>query len=162
MKAWFLALSERERYLLVIGGIVLLAVVLWFYAWTPLLKYKQRLQEDVQAAAEDLTSLQQAQAQIASLQAAAASQQPVDTTTGVQLLIAPVLQKYQLDQAGVLVRSEAKGKDGVNVKLENAQFDQLVNFLGELETQYAIYVTSMALVPADAPGLAGVQLTLER
>lgn len=160
MKAWFLALSERERYLLVLGGGFLLAILLWFYGWKPLMRYQTRVQEDIQAAAEDLVYLQQAKQMLS-------SQQPdtntvIDTTSSVQLLIAPLLKKYQLDKPDVLIRSEAKGKDGVSVKLENAQFDQLVRFLSELESKHAVYVTSMALIPTDAPGLAGVQMTLER
>jgi len=162
MKAWFLAISERERYLLIIGITVILAVVLWFYAWQPLVKYKTRLDGDLVASAENASYLQQAKTELTAKQAAEAAKQPIDTLTSVQIVIAPVLQKYQLDQPGILSRSEAKGKDGVNLKLDNAPFDQVVAFLGELETHYAIYATSIGLIPGAAPGLAGMQLTLER
>ena len=72
------------------------------------------------------------------------------------------MQKYQLDKPEILSRSEAKGKDGVNLRLDNAPFDQVIAFLAELELQYAIYATNIGLIPGAAPGLAGMQLTLER
>ncbi len=162
MKAWFLALSERERYLLIVGGTALLAIILWFYAWQPLLSYQEGAQKDIAATAEDLVYLQQARQKILGAQQEDAMAPPKDTTTSVQLLIAPVLKKYQLDTPDILVRSEDKGKDGVSLKLEAAPFDALVLFLGELEQNYAVYATSMALIPADKPGLTGAQLTLER
>lgn len=164
MKAWFLALSERERYLLIIAMTVILGTLLWFYAWKPLVKYKTRLDLDLTATAEDASYLQQAKAMIAANQAQAAetNKQPIDTTTSVQIAITPVLQKYQLDKPEILSRSEAKGKDGVNLRLDNAPFDQVVAFLAELESQYAIYATNIGLIPGATPGLAGLQLTLER
>lgn len=162
MKAWFTALSERERYLLLIGVTVILATVLWFYAWKPLVKYKNQVAADLVTAAEDATLLKSAKAQLVAEQAAASVRQPIDTTTSVQIAITPVLQKYQLDKPEILVRSEAKGKDGVNIRLDNAPFDQVIAFLAELEAQYAIYATTIGLIPGAAPGLAGLQLTLER
>lgn len=162
MKAWFLALSERERYLLLIGISVILGTLLWFYAWKPLVKYKNQVTTDLVTAAEDATLLKTTKAQLVADQAAVATKQPIDTTTSVQIAITPVLQKYQLDKPEVLTRSEAKGKDGVNIRLDNAPFDQVIAFLAELEAQYAIYATSIGLIPGAAPGLAGLQLTLER
>ncbi|TXH69016.1 MAG: hypothetical protein E6Q83_11920 [Thiothrix sp.] len=162
MKAWFSALSERERYLLIMGVTLILASVLWFYAWKPLVKYKAQVASDLLTAAEDATLLKTAKAQLEAEQLAATTRQPIDTTTSVQIVITPVLQKYQLARPEILVRSEAKGKEGVNIRLDNAPFDQVVAFLAELESQYAIYATSIALVPGAAPGLAGLQLTLER
>lgn len=162
MKAWFLGISERERYLLMIAMAVILGSVLWFYAWKPLVKYKASLESDLVAIAEDANYLQQAKAQLLANQVEAANKQPIDTTTSVQIAVAPVLQKYQLDKPEILSRSEAKGKDGVNLRLDNAPFDQVIAFLAELEAQYAIYATSIGLIPGAAPGLAGLQLTLER
>lgn len=162
MKAWFLALSERERYLLIIGVSLILGSVLWFYTWKPLVKYKTQVDKDLVTASDDATFLKNAKAQLVAEQTEAANRQPIDTTTSVQIAITPVLQKYQLDKPEILSRSEAKGKDGVNLRLDNAPFDQVVAFLAELETQYAIYATSIGLIPGGAPGLAGMQLTLER
>lgn len=162
MKAWFLALSERERYLLIIGISVILGTLLWFYAWKPLVKYRTQVDKDLITASDDASFLKSAKAQLVVDQAEAANRPPIDTTTSVQIAITPVLQKYQLDKPEILSRSEAKGKDGVNLRLDNAPFDQVVAFLAELETQYAIYATSIGLTPSGAPGLAGMQLTLER
>ena len=162
MKAWFAALSERERYLLIIAVSVIFGTLLWFYAWKPLVKFKTRLELDLVSTTEDASYLQQAKAQLLANQAAAATKQPIDTMTSVQIAIAPILQKYQLDKPEILSRSEAKGKDGVSLRLDNAPFDQVVAFLAELEAQYAIYATNIGLIPGAAPGLAGMQLTLER
>ncbi len=161
MKAWFIGLSERERYLLILGGGVLLVVFLWFLAWQPWMKYKLRLQEDIAILESDYAFLQQSQPHIESLRGLG-KRELEGKNENVQLLVVPLLQKYQLTGDNVLKRSDARGRNDVTLQLEDAQFDQLAQFLGELESRYGIYVTTMSLVPADTLGLTGATLTLER
>ncbi|HPQ95233.1 MAG: type II secretion system protein M [Thiothrix sp.] len=161
MKAWFLALSERERHLVLIVVVLLTALLLFFYGWKPLQRYKLRLENDLAATLEDRSYLDQARQQAARLEAMEEAR-PRDTNTSVQLLSAPLLRRFKLDAPGVLVRSEAKSRDVLSLKLEGAQFDQLVRFLGAMENEHGIYVETMALIPSDTPGLTGVQLTLKR
>lgn len=159
MKAWFLNLTERERYLLIGTFIFLFSVFLWFGAWKPLTKYQKRLNTLLEDNAKTLEILRGAQQQLASYKPV--DTQPVgDTTTSVQLLISPLMQSYGLNNEKA--SSEAKGQNGVNLKLQEADFDKMISFLGDLEGQQGIYITGMALIPADTPGLTGAQLTLER
>lgn len=162
MKAWFMALSERERTLVLVGGFVLLAVILYFYAWTPLQRYKSTLERDIAATLEDRGFIREAERQVSDLAQAKSSKRVIDTTTSVQILANPLLQRYQLNKTGVLVRSEAKSRDAVSLKLENANFDALMRFIGDMEKQYNIKASNMALIPTKTTGLTGVDLTLER
>ncbi|MGB0845541.1 MAG: type II secretion system protein GspM [Thiolinea sp.] len=162
MKAWFTALSERERNLVLIGGFLLLAIIVFFYGWKPLQRYKADLERDISATLEDREFIRDAERQVKELEVAKKSKRVVDTTTSVQILANPLLQRYQLNKPGVLVRSEAKSKDAVSLKLENAAFDPLIRFIGDMERQHNIKVSSMALIPTKTIGLTGVDLTLER
>lgn len=163
MKAWFLALSERERNLVLLSGFVLIAMLAYFYGWKPLLRYQADLERDITLTLEDREFIEQAQQQVQFLEQAKQNQKVVDTSTSVQLLANPLLRQFKLDnQNNVDLRSEAKSKDIVSLRMDNAPFDALVSFIGAMEQQHNIKVSSMALVPSDTPGLTGAQVTLER
>ena len=162
MKAWFLGLSERERTLLLIIIFFFLGLLLYFYGWKALQRYQVELARDIKLTIEDREFIRQAEIQRAALKMEQEGQVEYDTTTSVQVLANPLLRRYQLDAANVLVRSEAKSKDAVSLKLENANFDALIGFIGEMEKAYNIKVSSMALLPTETTGLTGAQLTLER
>ena len=162
MKAWFMALSERERNLVLIGGFLLLAMLAYFYGWKPLQRYKVNLERDIGITVDDREFIRQAQQQVTELEQAKQSKRVFDTTTSVQILANPLLQHYQLDKEGVLVRTDAKSKNAVSLKMSNADFDTLMRFVGDMEHQHNIKVSSMSLTPTNTPGLAGVELTLER
>ncbi len=162
MKAWFMALSERERNLVLIGSFALLVLLLYFYGWKPLQRYKADLARDINATLEDRSFIREAQQQVTALQQAKQSKRVIDTTTSVQILANPLLQRYQLNQQGVLVRSEAKSRNAVSLKLENANFDALMQFIGDMEQEYNIKASNMMLIPTPTTGLTGVDLTLER
>ncbi|HPE58959.1 MAG TPA: type II secretion system protein GspM [Thiolinea sp.] len=161
MKAWFSALSERERHLVLIVATLITTLLLFFYGWKPLQRYKLSLENDLAATIEDRSYLDQARQQVAVLEAMEEAK-PRDLNTSVQLLSAPLLRRFRLDAGGVLVRSEAKSKDALSLKLEGAQFDQLIRFLSAMENEHGIYVETMALIPSETPGLTGAQLTLKR
>lgn len=163
MKAWFQALSERERNLVLLGGFVLVALLAYFYGWKPLLRYHSELERDIKLTLEDREFIKQAEEQVQFLEQAAQSERTVDTATSVQLLANPLLKRYKLDDADeVGLRSEAKSKDVVSIRMENAPFDALINFIGAMELEHNIKVSSMALVPTKTAGVTSAQVTLER
>lgn len=163
MKAWFQALSERERNLVLLGGFVLVALLAYFYGWKPLLRYHSELERDIKLTLEDREFIKQAEEQVQFLEQAAQNERTVDTATSVQLLANPLLKRYKLDDADeVGLRSEAKSKDVVSIRMENAPFDALINFIGAMELEHNIKVSSMALVPTKTAGVTSAQVTLER
>ncbi|PIE00621.1 MAG: hypothetical protein CSA79_02925 [Thiothrix nivea] len=163
MKAWFSALSERERTLVLAGGFVLMALLAYFYGWRPLVSYQAGLERDIKLTIEDREFIKQAQQQVQFLEQAKQNEKVVDTSTSVQLLANPLLRRFKLDnQSNVGLRSEAKSKDIVSLRMDKAPFDALINFIGAMEHQHNIKVSNMALVPSKTVGLTNVQVTLER
>lgn len=163
MKAWFAALSERERTLVLLSGFALIVLLAYFYGWKPLMRYQAELERDIQLTIEDREFIKQAQQQVQFLEQAKQNEKTVDTSTSVQLLANPLLRRFKLDNKNnVGLRSEAKSKDIVSLRMDKAPFDALINFIGAMEQQHNIKVSSMALVPGDTPGLTGAQVTLER
>lgn len=163
MKAWFRALSERERNLVVLSGLLLFTLLAYFYGWKPLVRYQAELQRDIKLTIEDRQFLEQAQGQVQFLEQAKQNEKVVDNSTSVQLLANPLLKRFKLDNANnVGLRSEAKSKDVVSLRMENAPFDALINFIGAMEQQHNVKVSSMALIPTETAGVTGAQVTLER
>lgn len=163
MKAWFQALSERERNLVLLSGFLLVVLLAYFYGWRPLLSYHSELERDIKLTLEDREFIKQAEGQVQFLEQAKQSKKVVDTATSVQLLANPLLKRYKLDNANkVGLRSEAKSKDVVSIRMEKAPFDALINFIGAMEQQHNIKVSNMALVPTKTAGVTSAQVTLER
>lgn len=163
MKAWFQALSERERNLVLLSGFLLIALIAYFYGWKPLLNYRAELERDIKLTLEDREFIKQAQGQVEYLEQAKKSKKAVDTSKSVLLLANPLLKRFKLDNANnVGLRSDAKGKDAVSLRMEKAPFNALIRFISEMERRHNIKVSSMALVPAKTAGVTSAQVTLER
>ena len=64
MKAWFQALSERERNLVLLSGFLLVALLAYFYGWKPLLRYHSELERDIKLTLEDREFIKQAEGQV--------------------------------------------------------------------------------------------------
>lgn len=159
MKQWFFALAPRERLWVVLGMVATVILLLWFYAWTPLLKYQQTLQSDIDATADDALYLEELRATV---DANRKPQHAFDTTTKVQRVVTPVLQRYRLNDSKVLVRLQDQGNNGAQLTLKNAPFDQLVRFLSTLEQQHGIIAAELSLKPNKASGLTDASITLKR
>ena len=95
MKQWFLALAPRERLWVILGVIATIALLLWFYAWTPLVKYQQSLKDDIQATQDDALYLQELRT---TLNATQKPQRQFNTSTKVQRVVTPVLNRFQLNK----------------------------------------------------------------
>lgn len=159
MKQWFFALAPRERLWVVLGVVATIILLLWFYAWTPLLKYQQTLQNDIAATADDALYLEELRATV---NASRKPQGEFDTKTKVQRVVTPVLQRYRLNDSKVLVRLQDQGNNGAQLTLKNAPFDQLVRFLSTLEQQHGIVAAELTLKPNKTSGLTDASITLKR
>ena len=87
--------------------------------------------------------------------AAAANQTPV-------VIVDQTLRARGLDRA--LQRSQPTTSTGIRVELENVAFDDLVLWLGDLNAQYAMDVTTGTFSKPNRaePGRINANLTLER
>jgi general secretion pathway protein M len=161
MKAWFEALDARERAFVLGGGVVAVVSLLYAFVWTPLDSGHKALQSSVVAWERSLTELKP----LKSLQATSTTARPTVPAGSQQtpvVIVDLTLRARGLDRS--LQRSQPTTSNGIRVEFENVAFDDLVLWLGDLGTQYAMHVSSGSLSVASraGPGRINATLTLER
>lgn len=160
MKDWFTALEQREQIFVAGGAVVVLIAVLYSLVWVP-------LDTGQKALAQEVAVWQRSLAELKPLK----GQQPVKsggttvTAGGNQtpvVIVDQTLRARGLDRA--LKRSQPTTSNGIRVEFENVAFDDLVLWLGDLSSQYAMQVSSgsMSTSSQSAPGRINATFTLER
>lgn len=160
MKDWFERLEQRERAFVAGGVVVVTFAILYAFIWMPLDKGHKALVTSVStwerslAELRPLTGLPRTSGDSAKA-LAGARQTPV-------VIIDQTLRARGLDRS--LKRSQPTTSNGIRVEFENVVFDDLVLWLGDLSSQYAMHVSSGSLSKANRaePGRINATLTLER
>ena len=161
MRDWFESLETRERIFVGAGSIVVVLALLYALLWAPLDKRHAQLQTSVAAWERSLADLQpllgmqQADSRSSGPTRNAAQQTPV-------VIVDRTLRARGLDRS--LQRSQPTTSNGIRVEFENAAFDDLVLWLGDLGNQYGMHVSQGTLSTASraGPGRINATLTLER
>lgn len=155
LNRWYLARNERERRLVLFGGIAAIVLIL-LAVFLPLQRRAARLEQDVVRKRADLAWLRSMTPQLA----AAAALQP-RRNGGHQSLVALVdRQARSLGLGEALIGSQPSGDGGLSVRLEDAGFDSLVALLARLSEQDGVHVESATFEAAKATGHVNASLIL--
>ena len=160
MRDWLDSLESRER-LFVLGGAAAVALaMLYAFVWTPLDNGHRSLQLSVVDWERSLAELRplrsvQTTPTNSSRPAASSNQTPV-------VIVDQTLRVRGLDRS--LRRSQPTTSNGIRVEFENVAFDDLVLWLNDLSSQYAMQVASgsLSISTQAGPGRINATLTLER
>ncbi len=159
IKEWFGSLQTRERYLLIGGTLVLLLLGLYVLFWEPLASDLEKLRTQDAASASQLIWMQQAQNEIRSLKGNRRTPN-VDLRTS---LISAVERTANSNRIRAQVkRMEPQGKKKISVEFTAVSFDQLISWLGELETRYGAKVVQFYSTQTDKPGRVDARVILTR
>lgn len=150
-------LQPRERVVLLAGAIVLLALVAYLGIWTPLVKAHHRNAEALEASRALATRIEAA----ASL-AQGQSSGNVDRTAALLSVVDQSSRSGTLGKAPTRVQPEGNGEREVKVWFEDVPFANTLRWLAELQTRYAIQVSSAEIEQGSAPGLVNARFTLSR
>lgn len=161
MKSWFGSLQTRERAFVVAGALALFIAVAWSLVWIPLDKGQEAAAERVSAWKRSLVELRpmrgQAQA-IANGQTVVAAQ-----NQSLVVIVDNTLRQRGLTNSVQRSQPTPTGT-GIRVEFENAAFDDLVLWLGDLHRQYGLQVESASFSAASGenPGRVNSSVTLQR
>jgi general secretion pathway protein M len=157
MKEWFLGLEQREQKLIGGGAIILLLLLLYSIIWEPIASAYTELGDSVRQQQETLAWMQQAAAQVKTLQRSRGG-----SAGGLagRSLLAVVDQSARSGGLGnAIKRIEPDGSKGVKVWLEGAAFDPMILWLGKLVKSFRIEPSMITLEPIGG-GRVNARLTL--
>jgi type II secretory pathway component PulM len=155
VKLSFETMNERERRLVLIGGTVAAALLL-FGVLLPLDSSVTKAQMRVGQKQADLAWMQSVGPELA-------SSGPVATKPSSQESLLVVVDRAARESGlgNSLTSSEPSGPGRLRVRLEKAQFDILVGWLARLSEQHGIGVESATVDNAGAPGIVNAGLVLQ-
>jgi general secretion pathway protein M len=157
VKEWFNGLAPRERIMVSLAAAVVVLALVYAAAWSPLSSSVDRLEQSVEEQQSLKQWMQQSAAEVNRLRSTAGS------GGDHRSLLAVVDQTSKQSQlAPAVKRVEPDGQELVRVTLEQASFDDLVTWLGNLQQRFGVNVADVSIDRQADSGRVNVRLTLKR
>lgn len=160
LQHWYHGLQQRERQLVLAASAIIIVTLLYLIIWEPIHKGVEEQAQKYQAQVEILEWMQAAAVEVRTLKASGAANRNTNSSQPVTLLV-----EKSTTTAGLkpfLRKLESTTDKGARISIDAASFDQLLLWLGTLQTQYGISVSSANLDRDDTAGAVNVRMTLNR
>lgn len=157
MKDWFMSREPRERVVLIVGAIVVLAILFWWLIWLPLVTNMAALRSDIAEKSRLFIDVQRA--------AAVAPREQTARPTANQSLLVVInrsAESHGLRNAVTRTRQDTADANVLNVTLQGAPFNTLLSWLVTLETEHGVSVEAASISSARAAGIVNGQIRLRR
>lgn len=160
MKAWWLSKAPREQMVLLMGAVALLLFLLYLMAWQP---FSQALvQQRVKVKSQQITLrwMEEKLPEIQQLRGIQRNSGKPVSTEALLTLVDRTAKQSQLRQQ--IQRIKPQGDKSVQLWVEQAAFDTLLKWLGDLTEQHGIEIDSLNIDRQELPGLINARLVLQR
>jgi type II secretory pathway component PulM len=145
MKAWFLQLNQREQTSLLALGLALALYMLYMFIWSPLDSMRDSLQVQNQGVAG---SLQRVDTMVSEILQLRDSGTQTSSRRNLTSLINQSTSRLQLK----VTRLQPNSRGEIQVRLENAAFDDVLIWLHEMEYREGLLVREVSITQAGAVG----------
>lgn len=145
MKEWFAGLNQREQLSLIVLGIALVLYLLYMLAWAPLAERRQELAVQNVSVAESLQRVDAMVSEIIRLREGGVASTARRNLTS--------LVNQSTGRHGLQVsRLQPNSRGDIQVRLENAVFDDLLAWLDDVENREGLLVTEIAITRSGSSG----------
>ena len=145
MKEWFAGLNQREQLSLFVLGIALLLYLLYMLAWAPLAERREELASQNESVAQSLQRVDAMVSEIVRLREGGVASTAQRNLTS--------LVNQSTGRHGLQVsRLQPNSRGDIQVRLENAVFDDLLAWLDDVENREGLLVTEIAITRSGATG----------
>ncbi|MDP5063282.1 MAG: type II secretion system protein M [Haliea sp.] len=145
MAAWWSRLTVREQTSLLLLSITVGAWLLWMVVWSPLAAKRDRMVEQNVATAAALVRVDALSAQVLQAREGAA---PARTGSNLAAVVNQSTVRFGL----AVSRLQPGARGDLQVRLENAQFADLVAWLHQLELREGLVFEEVAITQAGSAG----------
>jgi general secretion pathway protein M len=150
-------LSLRDQAMLVLLAAALVLYMLYQTFWHPLAASNRNLAQQNESIAKSVANMSQLAAQYRELQKASGPGSGSQGETLTQLVDETVASN-QLHMS----RFQPGSSGDVQVRFDNASFDQILRWLSELESKHGVTLREYGVSPGSGPGLVNVSVRLYR
>ena len=142
---WFLQRDRREQLILVIGAICLLVFLLWTVVLNPMQEARAEQARTNVVTAERLARVQALAAEFNQRSKTAAAPR---SRGSIADLVDQTLRKHGLQMQGFQPSSSGE----VRLRFDSTAFNDLMQWLHELESQHSVEVRELSVVTGNAAG----------
>lgn len=160
MKDWWLSLQAREQLIISVSAVALLVALLYLLAWEPVANKRAQLRNSVAAQQETLTWMRQASTQIKQARTQGPGNRVSDRNRSLISVVDSSTKRAKLRKP--IQRMDPEGQDGVKLWVEDADFDALIRWLGDLQRQYGAIVSRATFSKQETGGRVNSRLSLQR
>lgn len=155
LRQWYEQQSPRDQRVLLIGGAVLALGLFWAIAVKPVLRQLDTNRKAVAAQREVL-----AQVRLGVTQVLAARGQGGGGSLPAGMSLAQVVNQAATEQQLTLSRMQPDNDGKFQLWLDDAPFDEVLKWLGKLESSYGVSVDSINISRGEVPGRVKVRVAL--
>lgn len=158
LKEKFAALSVRERMIVIGGGVLVLIVAVYMLALSPFYRAIDQRAERLDRKQADLSWMHTVAAELQAAGAGPAAAAP----TGESLVVLVDRTARESGLASALTGQTPTGAGGIRVRFENAAFDTLVTWMGQLVQRHGVHIDQATMDRGEKDGLVNASFVLNR
>lgn len=159
LRQYLHGLEQRERHMVLVGAGAIAITLLYLLLIEPLLLYRDELETRVERQRDTVAWMQGTVGQLAGERSTAPANGRVDTGS-LLTLVDTSARNAALGR--VMQRVQQDGDAAVRVRFENAGFDALLLWLGELQQGYGVSIDDITVERAEETGRVDASITLSR
>jgi len=146
VRDWFATLNQREQLSVVVMGVVVALWVLYMFAWSPLAERRAGLAMQNTAVAESLNRVDAMVSELTALRASGGANQ--NRRRNLTSLISQSTRALGLPVS----RLQPNSRGEIQVRLENAPFDDILGWLYQMEYSEGLLVHEVSITQSGAVG----------
>jgi len=153
MKQWFSQLAQREQLSLLVLASAVLVYLLYILLWVPLDSRREALIVQNEAVAESRVRVDAMVSQILQLRKSGAQS---GTRRNLTSVINESTTRFKLP----VIRMQPNRQGEIQVRLENADFGAMMQWLHEMENSKGLLVRELSLTQAGTSGLVNITVKI--
>ncbi|MBT3092458.1 MAG: type II secretion system protein M [Candidatus Thiodiazotropha sp. (ex Lucina pensylvanica)] len=159
MKEWWQSKTPQEHMALIIGAAAILLLLVYLLLWRP---FNQALGKKALLVESQQLTLNWMQDNLDLVKNLRSQQRGKSAGSNEALLtlVDRTAKKIRLRQQ--IQRIKPQGDNAVQLWIEEAPFDTIIKWLGQLTQTHAIEIDSLTIDRQDKPGLVNARLVLQR
>lgn len=153
MKEWFSQLNQREQMSVFVLSLVVVLYLLYMFVWSPLDTRREELTLQNNAIAESRVRVDAMVSQLLQLREKGAS-------PGAKRNLTSVINQSTARLKLPVMRLQPNSRGEIQVRLENASFDDVLKWLHQMEYSESLLVREVSLTPTGSAGLVNVTVRI--
>jgi len=155
MKNWFLQFNQREQLSLLVLGFALGMYLLYMLVWSPLAGQRDRLEAQNRGVAASLERVDVMVSEVLQLRAVEGR-----SSGGRQRNLTSLINQSTARLQLAVTRLQPNSRGEIQVRFESAAFDDLLQWLNEMESREGLLVREASITQAGSSGRVNATVRL--